>query len=87
MYQVRPSTGQALDQDVRDIKVGRSRKVHCQEILGVQWIKEDSEEGARSCRAESGDEKYLNNLKGKVARLCKQFNHVVCWNTSRNGAN
>ena len=66
--------GQALDNEVRDIEVGRFRETRCQNCGYLRRIVLDLDGYGSGRRCHGGDQEYLNDLEDEVGILGEQLN-------------
>ena len=75
-HKSRARSRQTLDEDVRDVKVGRLGQVLGENILGLHGLLEDLDDDARGGGCERRDEEYLDDLEGEVGCLREKLDHV-----------
>jgi hypothetical protein len=62
-----------LNQDVREVKVGRLWQVLREKRLDAEGILNDVLKCTRGCRGDGGDQEDLDDLEGKVCILRKEL--------------
>lgn len=82
MYKGQGTHAQSLQNEVRNVEIGRLGQVLRQQIFDRERILDDLCSSSRRSRRQGRDQEHLYHLKDKVSALCEQLNSCLGWNSS-----